>query len=321
MPSAAPEPSAITRFQHSIDALIGKEAAAEARLGIAVSGGPDSMALLWLATHAYPGRVEAATVDHGLRAEARAEAEMVGRWCTEQGVPHAILAPAQPITGSIQASARAARYALLHQWREARGIAWLLTAHHADDQLETIVMRLNRSSGVGGLAGIRARNRAVLRPLLGWRRAELLAIAQSCALPHVLDPSNEDARFDRVEMRRHLAGVDWLDPLAASRTAAACADAEDALTWLVHDLAARHVHATGEARWELDRHDFPREIQRRLLLHMLARAEPDTPPPRGDTIDQALVQLLCGRKACVGHWLFAGGARWSLSAAPPRSAI
>ena len=125
MPNAAPEPSAITRFQHSIDALIGKEAAAEVRLGIAVSGGPDSMAMLWLATHAYPGRVEAATVDHGLRAEARAEAEMVGRWCTEQGVPHAILAPAQPITGSIQASARAARYALLHQWREARGIAWL----------------------------------------------------------------------------------------------------------------------------------------------------------------------------------------------------
>lgn len=318
MPNAAPEPW-IERFQNDCAALIGAAEAAKARIGIAVSGGPDSMALLWLAATAFPDRVEAATVDHGLRDEARVEAEMVSQWCLDHSVPHAILTPSVPITGSIQASARSARYALLHQWREKRAINWLLTAHHADDQLETLLMRLNRSSGVGGLAGIRARNRGILRPLLGWRRAELVEIARAQALPHVHDPSNDDARFDRVEMREHLARVNWLDPLAASRAAAACADAEDALVWLVDDLTARHIRSDGEADWVLERHDFPRELQRRLIVRMLLAAEPDAPPPRGETIDQALVQLLRGKKASIGKWLLTGGKQWRLVAAPPRT--
>lgn len=319
MPSAAPEQT-IERFRNDCIALIGKAEAETARIGIAVSGGPDSMALLWLAASAFPGCVEAATVDHGLRAEAREEAEMVARWCADQGIAHRILSLSAPITGSIQASARAARYALLHQWLEERALGWLLTAHHADDQLETMLMRLNRSSGVGGLAGIRARNGAVLRPLLGWRRAELMQVVRTHNLPHVHDPSNDDARFDRVEMRQHLASVDWLDPLAATRAAAACADAEDALSWLVDDLAVRHIRTDGNARWVLERHDFPREVQRRLIGRMLIAAEPDAPPPRGETIDQALVQLLRGKKACIGRWLLDGGGRlWTLYAAPPRS--
>ena len=107
---------------------------------------------------------------------------MVAQWCAGRGIPHATLSPSSPITGSIQASARAARYALLHQWRQERALGWLLTAHHADDQLETLLMRLNRSSGVGGLAGIRARNGTVLRPMLSWRRAELMEIARAQGL-------------------------------------------------------------------------------------------------------------------------------------------
>lgn len=310
----------IARFRNDCNALIGEAEASVMRFGIAVSGGPDSMALLWLAASAFPGRVEAATVDHGLRAEARAEAELVARWCAGQGIPHAILTPAAQITGSLQASARAVRYALLHEWREAQALDWLLTAHHADDQLETLLMRLNRSSGVGGLAGIRARNGVVLRPLLGWRRAELMEVVRAQGLPHVHDPSNDDTRFDRVEMRQHLASVDWLDPLAASRAAAACADAEDALVWQVDDLAARHIRAEGNARWVLERHDFPREVQRRLIGRLLLAAEPDAPPPRGEAIDQALVQLLRGKKASIGSWLLdGGGGRWTVYAAPPRS--
>ncbi|MDQ4420464.1 tRNA lysidine(34) synthetase TilS [Sphingobium sp. DEHP117] len=318
MPSAAPEPW-VERFRRDCTTLIGADAAGRARFGIAVSGGPDSMALLWLAAQAFPGRTCAATVDHRLRAEARAEAEMVARWCAAHGIPHAILSPPTPIGGSIQASAREARYALLHAWRVEERADWLLTAHHADDQLETLLMRLNRSSGVGGMAGIRARNGAVLRPLLGWRRAELMEVVHAHDLPHVHDPSNDDARFDRVEMRRNLAGVDWLDPLAASRTAAACADAEDALAWLVDDLAARHIRADGEGSWVLDRHDFPREVQRRLIVRMVQAAEPDIPAIRGETIDQALVQLLHGKQASIGRWLVSGGALWRLVAAPRRS--
>jgi tRNA(Ile)-lysidine synthase len=244
VPNAASEPD-VARFREHCIALIGAEAAEKAQLGVAVSGGPDSMALLWLAVQAFPGRVRAATVDHKLRPEARAEAEMVARWCADNHVPHDILTPLEPIRGSIQSAARAARYALLESRRTEHGIDWIMTAHHADDQLETLLMRMNRSSGVGGLAGVRAVNGYVMRPLLGWRRAELARIADEQGLPHVHDPSNDDTRFDRVEMRQNLAQADWLDPLAAARSAAACADAEDALAWMVEEIAARHITQDG----------------------------------------------------------------------------
>lgn len=316
MPNAAPEPP-VERFRNDVQALVGAEERERGVFGVAVSGGPDSMALLWLAASAFPGRIKAATVDHRLRPEARAEAEMVAGWCEDADVPHTILSPAAPIEGSIQASARAARYDLLHCWREEHGIAWLLTAHHADDQLETLLMRLNRSSGVGGLAGIRARNGTVLRPLLGWRRAELAGIVAAQALPHVEDPSNRDERFDRVAIRNRLKEIDWIDPLAATRSAAACADAEEALGWMVDRLAADHIRPEPDGTVLLDCHDFPREIQRRLITRMIALVDTGA-NPRSEAIDQALVQLFRGKSATIGDWLLTGGDMWTLRPAPPR---
>lgn len=317
MPSAAPE-STVSRFQDDLARLIGAEAVASARFGVAVSGGPDSMALLWLASRAFPGRAHAATVDHGLRAESGAEADMVAAWCVAEGVPHAILTPPEPITGSLQSAARAVRYRLLDTWRRERGIDWLLTAHHADDQLETMLMRLNRASGVGGLAGVRARNGAVLRPLLGWRRAELMAVVERQGLPHVHDPSNENMRFDRAALRARLAGVDWLDPIAFSRSAAACADAEEALQWIVGRIAVDHVEGGAGGPVVLRQTDVPREVLRRLVMLMIRRAEPDAPPPRGEAIDQAIVQIFQGKRVSIGKWLLTGGEQWIVSLAPPR---
>lgn len=317
MPSAGPEPL-VARFQDDVARLTGAAAFSSARFGVAVSGGPDSMALLWLASRAFPGRAYAATVDHGLRAESAAEADMVAGWCTAEGVPHAVLRPSEPITGSIQSAARAVRYRLLDAWRKEQGIDWLLTAHHADDQLETILMRLNRASGVGGLAGIRARNGAVLRPLLGWRRAGLMEIVTRHALPHVRDPSNENTQFDRAAMRARLADVDWLDPIAFARSAAACAEAEAALQWTVERIAAEHVDGGAGGPVTLCRTDVPQEVLRRLVMLMIARAEPGATPPRGETIDQAIVQTLRGKRASIGKWLLTGGERWTVSLAPPR---
>nr|WP_319293796.1 tRNA lysidine(34) synthetase TilS [Sphingobium sp.] len=298
-----------------MDRLTG--AAAADRFGIAVSGGPDSMALLWLASAAFPGRVEAATVDHGLRAASTEEAAMVGNYCAGQGIVHSVLHPAEPITGNIQSAARAARYALLNTWREERDLDWLLTAHHADDQLETVLMRLNRGSGVAGLAGVRARSGNVLRPLLGWRKAELQALVDAQGVPFVQDPSNTDSRFDRAALRKRLVDVDWLDPVAATRSAAALADAEDALQWLVDGLATRHVVREVDG-WRLNQPAFPREVQRRLVLHMLNLAAPESPTPRGDALDAALVQLNAGGKTMLGDWLLEGGSHWTLRPAPPR---
>jgi tRNA(Ile)-lysidine synthase len=101
-----PDPDDVARFRRDLGALAG---GAPGRIGIAVSGGPDSVALLLLAAAAYPGAVAAATVDHGLRPESAAEARLVAALCAARGIAHAILTPDAPIGGSLQAAARAAR--------------------------------------------------------------------------------------------------------------------------------------------------------------------------------------------------------------------
>lgn len=316
MPNVAPNLS-VGRFRNDLAHLIGEAALAAGRFGIAVSGGPDSMALLSLAHRAFPGRVEAATVDHRLRPEAADEAAMVARECARLGIAHATLVVPRPIGGNISASAREVRYALLHEWRAARGLDWLLTAHHADDQLETLIMRLNRASGVGGLAGVRGRNGTVLRPLLGWRRADLAAVIDGQGLPRAHDPSNDDPHYDRARLRAHLRATDWIDPVAAGRSAAACADAEEALQWLVEELADAWLHSPRPGLWVLERWAFPREVQRRLLAHMLRLADPDA-APRGEGIDRVLARLRQGGKATLGRGLFTAGRVWRLRLAPPR---
>jgi len=302
-----------TLLAQSVRALAGEVDAL--RFGVAVSGGPDSMALLDLAARVFPGRVEAATVDHGLRPASASEAEMVAEWCRQQGVPHQVLHPAEPLTGNVQQWARTQRYIALDEWRGRRGIDWIFTAHHADDQLETMLMRLNRGAGVNGLAGIRARQGRVLRPLLVARRVTLLEYAQSRRLPFVSDPSNSDPRFDRAVIRQHLAAVDWIDSQAAVRSAAALAECEEALDWSVDALEARHVRTEG-AGWVLTRTDLPRELLRRLLLRMLAKA--GTEAPRGDTLDRAIAAAAEGKQVSIGTALLKGGAKWTVRSAPPR---
>ena len=317
IPASDPD---LARLRADIAALVGDDVAGQGYL-VAVSGGPDSMALLALAAAAFP-RVEAVTFDHQLRAESADEAAMVGDWCAQAGIVHTILRPDAPITGNIQSAARAARYRHLESHRAARKLDWIVTAHHADDQAETLLMRLNRSSGVGGLAGVRARNGNILRPLLGWRREELAAIVERLALPHVLDPSNDDARFDRVTMRQHLRDAGWIDPRALARSAQALAEAEEALQWSVLQIARDHVRFSADGPMlVLDRTDLPRETLRRLILHMIARIAPTAPPPRGETLDQALVQLFMGKKAMIGDLLLKGGRSWSIWAAPPRKGV
>ena len=149
-----PNPALVDRFRTDLDALI----ELGARFGVAVSGGPDSLALLLLAAAARPGDLEAATVDHGLRPESRAEAEQVADICRAAWAsPHSVLAIEWdlPPTSAIQEQARAVRYGALAQWMRERELTALLTAHHLDDQAETLLMRLNRGSGVRGLGGMR----------------------------------------------------------------------------------------------------------------------------------------------------------------------
>ncbi len=190
--------------------------ATEAGLLVAVSGGPDSVALLALlaAWAREPGRplLHAATVDHGLRAASSEEAKGVAALCDRLGVPHRILRWDGPKPGTgLQERARAARYALLADEAERLGGATLVTAHTRDDQAETLLMRMARGSGPSGLAAMRERVRkgpiTLVRPLLGVPKARLVATAQTQGLPFVTDPSNGDPRFERVRWRALMPGL------------------------------------------------------------------------------------------------------------------
>ena len=169
----------LDRFNGAVNALLVPEGA---RILCAVSGGPDSLALLILLHKTMPDRVVAATVDHALRPESADEAQYVQRMCKDMHVPHVILSPAEKISGNIQSAARAARYALLAQAAEQHDCAYIATAHHADDQLETVLMRLARGSGVDGLSAIRSTNGKILRPLLGFTKDELISICAAAGL-------------------------------------------------------------------------------------------------------------------------------------------
>lgn len=317
----AADGSAVERFGADLAALAGPDWH-RLHYGIAVSGGADSMALLWLTASLLPGQIWAATVDHGLRQGSADEARMVAGFCAREHIPHSLLRPAAPIRGSLQAAARAERYRLLEAWREANGLDHILTAHHADDQLETIVMRLNRSSGVGGLAAIRARNGVTLRPLLHWRRRELAALALDADLPFVDDPSNADARFDRARLRRTLATQSFLDPEAAARAARHLSEADEALDWAVDTVMACWLDSDDETI--IRDSSYPMEIFRRIVERRLHANDPRL-ALRGTTLDGVIAAMRAGRRAMVGELLIdpvKGSANgcWRISRAPHRRA-
>lgn len=287
------------------------------RLMLAISGGPDSLALLLLASRVLPGQVVAATVDHQLRPESADEADFVGALCRDLAVPHDIMRPAHPIVGNIQSSARAARYALLEQAADAHGCAYIATAHHGDDQIETLLMRVARGSGVDGMASIRVKNGRIIRPILGFAKAELEDICAAAGIDPVRDPSNDNADFDRVAMRQWIAQSDHPFEIdRANRTAAACGDAADALSWMTRTLADERITKADDAI-VCDAQSLPREIQRRLLLESIHRLDPGL-HPKGGAIDHLLIQLQSGKSAMIGNLICKGGPRWTLSPAPPR---
>lgn len=288
-----------------------------------MSGGPDSLALLLLAAGQSGLEIEAATVDHRLRPESGAEAAMVADLCRELGVRHAILPVRVEATGNLQAVARSARYAALGEWLAAQGLDALATAHHADDQAETLVMRLNRASGLGGLAGIRARGRLpdgsglVLRPLLPMRREALRAMVAAAGIAPVDDPSNQAEQFDRVRIRKALAGADWLDPVALAASAGHLAEAGEALDWTARMLWDRLVSAVDDG---FDyRPEAPRALALRLVAGIVVRM--GEAGPRGSAIARLHDGLASGQAMSLGTVLARPGKQvWRFRRAPARRA-
>lgn len=306
------------RFAADLDAL----APPDERIGIAVSGGPDSLALLLLSAAARPESVEAATVDHGLRPESSDEAAMVAERCAKLGVPHRTLLAdwSEPPSSNVQAEARAMRYRLLNEWAIGRGLAAVATAHHADDQAETLLMRLARGAGVGGLGGTHARRALseevmLVRPLLGWRKEELIRLVADAGLTAVDDPSNRDPRHDRSRIRQWLAASDWADPARLALSASAIRDADEALDWALAPLIGSRIKQDGGALL-IEPFDLPRELRRRLLL--AAFAELGAAPPKGPELIRALEALERNEIVTLSDLKLEGGPLWRLSVAPPR---
>jgi tRNA(Ile)-lysidine synthase len=302
------------RFERDLIRAVGDYGAQ--RLGLAVSGGPDSIALIVL-VHAIGVNCAVATVDHGLRPESVAEATAVAQLCSRFAIPHTTLMLDPPDNRSnLMEWARNGRYAALEDWRADHGLSFILTAHHADDQLETMIMRLNRGSGVAGLSGVRRKQGFIARPLLDWSKVELVQVVLGAGLAFVDDPSNRNDRFDRARLRKALDDADWLDARAASRSASALADAEEALDWAARSWFNKRT-AERDAILSFDPRSLPTELLRRITLACLRHFEPDA-KPRGEELDRLILGLIGGRTATLCGVKCSGGVFWMFSVAPPR---
>jgi len=261
---------------------------------IAVSGGPDSTALLWLvarwrARRKRGPRLIAVTVDHGLRPESAKEAAAVKRLARRLGVTHRRLrwTGRKPKTG-IQEAARAARYRLLSDAARKAHAGQILTAHTLDDQAETVLFRMARGSGVSGLAGMghradvpveEGRGLVLVRPLLTVPKTRLIATLAAAKVAYSDDPSNADPRFARPRLRVLLRALER-EGLTAERlgrlaqrvarydeTLLRTVNAAQRALWPEPWLAAAPVSVDAEAFL-----DLPAEIGLRLLDRMIAHA-------------------------------------------------
>lgn len=274
-------------------------------IGVAVSGGGDSVALLHL-TQKWAAKVgvhvHVATVDHNLRAESAAEALGVAKACAKLGLDHQTLHwTGWNGEGNLQAEASAARRRLLADWARAQGLKAILLGHTTNDQAETLLMRLGRGSGVDGLSGMRPstlRDGIIwLRPLLGVRRDTLRDWLRSREITWIDDPSNDDLRFDRVKARRALVGLSDLGITAQglTKTAEHMQQARGALDHAAGALAAEATRwgACGEFYLSLCPYRAaPPEIQRRLLRAALVRTAGANYGPRADAEQKLLSAIL-----------------------------
>lgn len=277
------------------------------RLGVAVSGGADSLALALLAAdwaRERGGEVLALTVDHRLRSESAAEAARVGEWLARAGIAHRVLAWEGAKPGSdLQAAARAARYRLLGEACAAEGILHLALAHHQGDQAETLLLRLGRGSGLEGLAAMAPERPTpwgrLVRPLLPMPRTRLEATLRQRGQDWISDPSNRNDAFARVRLRR-LAGDLAAEGLTAGRLAATAgrlARAQVAIESMVAEAASRHValDPAGYARLRpAALAGLPDEVGLRLLARLLLAVGGEAYTPRLERLERLHASLVSG---------------------------
>jgi tRNA(Ile)-lysidine synthase len=309
----------------------------EPGLVLAVSGGPDSTALLvlaaaWRRRHKDGPRLTAVTVDHGLRAEARREARSVKALAKEFGVAHRTLrwGGPKPVTG-LQARARATRYRLLADAARKLGATCVLTAHTLDDQGETVLLRLARGSGISGLAAM-ARvtplgETLLIRPFLDVPKARLIATVRAAGIAAIEDPSNTDPRFTRARLRSLMPGLveEGLGPERLARLARRVRRADAAIEAVV-DAAVRVALEPWPGRGPIVIRfevfaTLPAEIALRLIGRAVALVGDEGPVELGklEALMADLAEAPAGfRRTLAGALVAVSGERILLQRAPPR---
>jgi len=293
-------------------------------VGTAVSGGPDSMVLLWLLSQhavAKDFSIHAYTVDHGLRVESAEEARKVCAWVKDwPRVTHSILKweGDKPETRILE-EARAARYALMAQEMKNAGAQYLFIAHHQDDQAETFLIRLAKGSGLDGLSCMRSAQPTehgitLLRPLLDVSKEELIALARENSIPYVEDPTNKNEDYLRPRLRAAKAALEE-EGLTAKRlatTAARMARARDALDDLSHDLFTMALVEQSAEGFVFDYktlHAAHEELALRVILSAMDKIHPEPGyGPRMERAENLLERILREpgfRGATLGGCIFA----------------
>ncbi len=310
---------------------------------LAVSGGPDSIALMvlaqaWTKTLKRKPELVVATVDHGLRAEAKREAANVGKFARKLGLKHRTLkwTGKKPATG-LQQAARLARYRLLSDAARKAGASFVLTAHTLDDQAETVLIRMSRGSGITGLSAM-ARiapmpsgdgDMKLVRPLLGVPKARLIATLRDAKIPFAVDPSNRDPRFTRARLRGlmpHLA-EEGLDARRLSQLAQRLNRADVAIEAMVDRAHAELIVDLG-APGAYDAAGYfrlPAEIALRLLGRAVTLLGDEGPVELGKL--EALMEALEAaqksgtrryRRSLAGALVTLADRKITVEGAPPR---
>ena len=285
---------------------------------LAVSGGSDSMALLWHMLDMGFEHINVVTINHGLRSEAKDEAVFVQTICEREIIPHSTISVDVKTDGNLQSNARDARYKAITDHCKTHHIKHVFLGHTADDQAETFMLRAFRGSGVDGLTGmVFKRELAGLtfwRPLLGMRRADLRTTLIENSWKWIDDPSNVDDQFDRVKMRRLLASLEdaGFSPEGLLQTASNMARAKHALDHFADDFYKNHlttlplgveVHIDPVAFAEL-----PRAVATKILGDLCKQFGVGDYLPRRDGIDRLYELIIASQEGGMAiaytdfHW-------------------
>ncbi|MCF6302809.1 MAG: tRNA lysidine(34) synthetase TilS [Devosiaceae bacterium] len=267
------------RLRKLFSPIVGRQ-----KIALAVSGGSDSLGLMVLVSHWVRGQAPSPDVyvyslNHGLRAEAAAECQMVGEVARDLGFTFRdLLWRGKKPTSGFQAAARAARYRLIAKAMRQDNVGVVLSGHHIEDQAETVLMRISSGSGLHGVRGMDAFSNMegveIFRPLLDVRPHELSNVLSSVGLKGVQDPSNSDEKYERVRWRKALLRLNelGLNSSRLSKFSKRMARADHALEQICDKLFVSHVNADQFGVLDIEQNVFfsqPDELALRLLSRMI----------------------------------------------------